>query len=210
MKRLFPFLFAFLFSTIGFSQTKEQLESRLSSLYGGRLAEELIFGKEHVTTGASNDIQVATNIARSMVTKWGLSDKLGPLLYDEEDEQPFLGHSMGKSAKGISGELLKMIDEEVRHFIDKNYIRAEKILADNTDILHSMTEALMEYETIDSAQVDDLMARRPVRKPGDWTVSYKDEEGIGDHPEIKDPKKSAAEAVPELSEKSSDTPPQEP
>ena len=160
------------------SQTREQLESRLSSLYGGRIAEEQIFGKESVTTGASNDIQVATNIARSMVLKWGLSEKLGPLLYDDEDEQPFLGHSMAKQSKPMSAEIMKIADAEIRHLIDKNYVRAEKILKDNEDILHAMTEALMEYETIDSAQVDDLMERRDVRKPGDWTVSYRDENGI--------------------------------
>ncbi len=191
------------------SQSKEQLESRLSSLYGGRIAEELIFGKEHVTTGASNDIQVATNIARSMVTKWGLSDKLGPLLYDEEDDQPFLGHSMARSGKGMSADVLKIIDDETRHFIDKNYVRAEKILKDNEDILHAMTAALMEYETIDSAQVDDLMARIPVRKPGDWTVSYKDEDGIGNHPESKANEKPKTEELPAASPKSNDTPSEE-
>lgn len=156
------------------SQSKEQLESRLSSLYGGRIAEILIYGENKVTTGASNDIQVATDIARKMVTKWGLSEKLGPLLYDEEDQQPFMGQAMGKQQKSFSPEIMKMIDDEIRAFIDRNYERAKKILTDNIDILHAMTEALMKYETIDGAQVDDLMARRPVREPGDWRVSYKD------------------------------------
>ena len=157
------------------SQSKEELESRLSSLYGGRLAEALIFGEENVTTGASNDIQVATNIARSMVTKWGLSDKMGPLLYSEEDEHPFLGQSMGKSsARAFSENTAADIDTEVRLIIDRNYARAKQLLADNIDILHSMADALMQYETLDAAQVDDLMDRKPVREPGDWTVSLGD------------------------------------
>ena len=154
------------------SQSREQLESRISSLYGGRLAEELIYGADRVTTGASNDIQVATDIATKMVTKWGLSDKLGPLLYNEEDEQPFVGHSMGKTVRQYSGPLMEVIDREVRDLIDRNYERARKILSENLDILETMAEALMKYETIDVRQVDDLMARTPVREPGDWRVSY--------------------------------------
>ncbi|MCF6765071.1 ATP-dependent zinc metalloprotease FtsH [Thiotrichales bacterium 19S3-7] len=154
------------------SQSKEELESRLSSLYGGRIAEALIFGDENVTTGAANDIQVATNIARSMVTKWGLSDKMGPLLYAEEDEHPFLGHSMGRnSAPAFSEKTAANIDVEVRDIIDRNYARAYRLLTDNVDILHSMADALMKYETLDAAQVDDLMDRQEVREPGDWTVS---------------------------------------
>ncbi|TNF68050.1 MAG: ATP-dependent zinc metalloprotease FtsH [Gammaproteobacteria bacterium] len=157
------------------SQSKEELESRLSSLYGGRIAEALIFGDENVTTGAANDIQVATNIARSMVTKWGLSDKMGPLLYAEEDEHPFLGHSMGRnSAPAFSEKTAGNIDIEVRDLIDRNYARANRLLADNLDILHAMADALMKYETLDAAQVDDLMDRKPVREPGDWTVNLGD------------------------------------
>jgi cell division protease FtsH len=163
------------------SQSKQQLESRLSSLFGGRLAEEIIFGEEKVTTGASNDIQVATDIARKMVTKWGLSDKMGPLLYGEDDEHPFLGQSMGKnSSKHISEQTAADIDAEVRDLIDRNYARAKSILNDNLDILHSMTEALVKYETIDSAQIDDLMQRKSVREPGDWRVSYIDKKGKKD------------------------------
>ncbi|WP_116963251.1 ATP-dependent zinc metalloprotease FtsH [Fastidiosibacter lacustris] len=154
------------------SQSREQLLSRLSSIFGGRIAEELIFGYDKVTTGASNDIQVATNIARSMVTKWGLSNKMGPILFDEDDQQPFLGQSMSKSPKHFSDKTALDIDEEVRRLIDENYARAEKILRENVDILHAMAEALMKYETIDSMQVDDLMARREVREPGDWGDSY--------------------------------------
>ena len=154
------------------SQSREQLLSRLSSIFGGRIAEELIFGHDKVTTGASNDIQVATNIARSMVTKWGLSEKMGPILYDEEEQQPFLGQSMGKNPTHFSDKTALDIDVEVRRLIDENYQRAYQLLTDNSDILHAMAEALMKYETIDSMQVDDLMDRKPVREPGDWGSSY--------------------------------------
>ncbi len=149
------------------SYSKQRLESQLSSLYGGRLAEELIFGVERVTTGASNDIQRATDIARRMVTKWGLSDKLGPLMYGEESDQPFLGQSMGMGGRQseFSDATAKAIDEEVRRIIDRNYTRAKAILQKNVDILHAMAEALIKYETIDANQVDDLMARRIVREP---------------------------------------------
>ena len=178
------------------SQSKEQLESRLSSLFGGRIAEELIFGEEKVTTGASNDIQVATDIARKMVTKWGLSDKMGPLLYGEDDEQPFLGQSMGKnSSKQISEQTAADIDAEIRDTIDRNYMRAKKILSENVDILHTMTETLMKYETIDSAQIEDLMQRKPAREPGDWQVSYVDKKTKS----IKEKKKSSDESTSESS-----------
>lgn len=144
------------------TQSREQLLSRLSSVFGGRIAENLIFGHSKVTTGAANDIQVATNIARNMVTKWGLSEKLGPILFDEDDHQPFLGQSMGKNSKHFSDRTALDIDVEVRRLIDENYIRAENILKENIDVLHAMANALIQYETIDSRQVDDLMARRKV------------------------------------------------
>jgi cell division protease FtsH len=145
------------------SYSKQRLESQLSSLYGGRIAEELIFGIEKVTTGASNDIQRATDIARKMVTKWGLSSKLGPLMYGEEQDQPFIGHlGMGGNKQEFSDNTANVIDEEVRVFIDRNYARAKQILTDNTDILHTMAEALIKYETLDAAQVDILMARKPL------------------------------------------------
>lgn len=152
------------------SYSKQRLESQLSSLYGGRLAEELIFGKEKVTTGASNDIQKATEIARSMITKWGLSEKLGPLKYGEDHEHPFLGQSMGMGAsqKEFSDSTAEMIDQEVRRVIETNYMRAKKLLTDNIDILHAMADALMKYETLDAAQVDALMARQPVADPPGW------------------------------------------
>jgi cell division protease FtsH len=152
------------------SYSKQRLESQLSSLYGGRLAEELIFGKHKVTTGASNDIQRATEIARSMVTKWGLSERLGPLKYGEDHDQPFLGQSMGMGGgqREFSDSTAKIIDEEVRKVIEDNYNRAKQLLADNVDILHSMAEALMKYETLDASQVDALMARQPVSDPPGW------------------------------------------
>lgn len=158
------------------SQSRRKLESQISVAYGGRLAEELIYGSEKVSTGASQDIKYATSIARNMVTQWGFSDKLGPLLYAEEEGEVFLGRSMGK-AKAMSDETATLIDTEVKAFIDKNYSRAKQILQDNVDILHSMKDALMKYETIDSLQIDDLMNRREVRQPADWQA---DENGSND------------------------------
>ncbi len=150
-----------------YSQNKEELESMLSSLYGGRIAEELTLGKEKVTTGASNDIERATNLARSMVTKWGLSEKLGPLTYSEDDGEVFLGHSVTQH-KPISDETAHTIDGEIRVLIDRNYKRAEKILKENIDKLHLMAEALMKYETIDANQIDDIMEGKVPRPPSDW------------------------------------------
>ncbi|WJW76465.1 ATP-dependent zinc metalloprotease FtsH [Thiohalobacter sp. IOR34] len=150
------------------SFSKRRLESQISSLFGGRIAEELIFGSEAVTTGASNDIQRATELARNMVTRWGLSDQLGPLTYGEEEGEVFLGHSVTQH-KNISDDTAHAIDEEVRAIVDRNYQRAEQLLKDNEDILHAMAEALIKYETIDSHQIDDLMARREVRPPQDWS-----------------------------------------
>ncbi|WP_072576230.1 ATP-dependent zinc metalloprotease FtsH [Suttonella ornithocola] len=150
-----------------YSYSKESLESKISTLYGGRIAEELIYGTEQVSTGASNDIERATSIARNMVTQWGLSEKLGPLLYAEEEGEVFLGRSVTKH-KNVSDETARLIDMEIREIIDRNYQRAESILKENMDILHEMTKALVKYETIDEEQINDLMARRPVRPPADW------------------------------------------
>ncbi|EHM53778.1 ATP-dependent zinc metalloprotease FtsH [Cardiobacterium valvarum] len=150
-----------------YSYSRRRLESQIATLYGGRIAEALIYGEDEVSTGASNDIERATAIARNMVTRWGLSDKLGPLAYGEEEGEIFLGRSVTQH-KNISDETAHAIDTEIRSIIDHNYARAEKILKDNMDILHSMTEALIKYETIDEGQIDDLMARRPVRDPADW------------------------------------------
>lgn len=151
-----------------YSLTKEELESQISSLFGGRIAEELIFGEESVTTGAQNDIQRATNIARNMVTKWGLSEKLGPLLYSEEEEEVFLGRSVTQH-KNVSDETAHTIDEEVRCFIDRNYQRAERILKENREILEIMAQALIKYETINADQIDEIMSGKPPSPPEDWS-----------------------------------------
>jgi len=157
------------------SYTKELLESQLSSLFGGRIAEELIFGKDKVTTGASNDIERATQLARNMVTKWGLSEKLGPLTYSEDDGEVFLGHSVTQH-KAISDETANTIDSEIRAVIDRNYDRAEKILNENIEKLHLMANALIKYETIDSDQIDDIMNGNVPRQPSNWDESG-DEDG---------------------------------
>ncbi len=149
------------------SYSKELLESQLSSLYGGRIAEELIFGKNKVTTGASNDIERATALARNMVTKWGLSEKLGPLTYSEEDGEVFLGRSVTQH-KAVSDETAHTIDSEVRQIIDRNYQRAQNILQENVDKLHLMAEALIKYETIDSDQINDIMVGKTPGSPSDW------------------------------------------
>ena len=150
-----------------YSASKRKLDSMISSLYGGRIAEAQIFGWEQVSTGASNDIERATELARNMVTKWGFSQRLGPLAYSEEEGEVFLGRSVTQH-KSVADETSHTIDEEIRSIIDKNYERAEKILKDNEDILHSMSDALMKYETIDKDQIEDLMARRRVRDPQGW------------------------------------------
>ncbi|MEG3768021.1 ATP-dependent zinc metalloprotease FtsH [Alteromonas sp. 14N.309.X.WAT.G.H12] len=149
------------------SHSKQHLESMISSLFGGRIAEQIIFGDDKVTTGASNDIERATEIARKMVTQWGLSSKMGPMLYAEDEGEVFLGKSMSK-ASNMSDDTARAIDAEIKAIIDTNYERAHQILEENIDILHSMKDALMKYETIDAKQIDDLMARREVRPPADW------------------------------------------
>lgn len=151
-----------------YSYTKQRLESQITSLFGGRLAEILIFGAEQVTTGASNDIQRATEIARNMVTKWGFSERLGPLVYNEEEGEVFLGHSIGKR-KEVSDDTAHIIDEEVRVIIDRNYQRAQQLLGDNIEKLHMMARALEKYETIDAQQIDDIMSGKVPREPEGWT-----------------------------------------
>jgi cell division protease FtsH len=153
-----------------FSHSKQHLESNISSLYGGRIAEEIIYGPDKVSTGASNDIERATNLARKMVTQWGLSEKMGPMLFAEEEGEVFLGRTSAKHMH-MSDETAHAIDEEIKEFINRNYNRAEQILKDNMDILHAMKDALMHYETIDANQIDDLMARREVRAPADYDDS---------------------------------------
>jgi len=151
-----------------FSYSKQHLESQISTLYGGRLAEEIIFGKESVTTGASNDIERATDLARNMVTKWGLSEKLGPLSYTEEQNEGYLGMG-GSHATNMSDDTTKDIDDEIRMFIDTNYTRAENILNDNLDKLHIMAKALLKYETIDRTQIDAIMKGEVPPPPKDWS-----------------------------------------
>jgi len=151
-----------------YSYSKERLESQIASMFGGRIAEEQVFGPESVTTGASNDIQRATEIARNMVTKWGLSEKLGPLTYMEEEGEVFLGHSVSQN-KHISDETAHIIDEEIRVIIDRNYQRAENILTEQRDKLDAMAAALIKFETIDQEQIADIMAGKPPRPPADWS-----------------------------------------
>jgi cell division protease FtsH len=158
------------------SYSKSFLESQLCSLYGGRIAEELIFGKDAVTTGASNDIERATDLARSMVTKWGLSEKLGPMTYAEDDGEVFLGHSVSKH-KAISGATAKAIDEEIRNIVNESYARSESILKDNIEKLHLMADALMKYETIDSDQITDIMEGKVPRPPSGWDDNDSDTSG---------------------------------
>jgi cell division protease FtsH len=153
-----------------YSSSKRSLESRISTLFGGRVAEELIFGVDAVTTGASNDIERATDLARNMVTRWGLSDRLGPQTYTEEEGEVFLGRSMGQH-KQVSDDTARIIDEEVRRLIDSNYERTRKILTDNVAKLHKMAEALIKYETIDEHQIADIMAGGEARVPAGWEDS---------------------------------------
>ncbi len=172
------------------SMSRQHLESMISSLYGGRLAEELIYGPEKVSTGASNDIERATDIARKMVTQWGFSEKLGPLLYAEDEGEVFLGRSVTQT-KHMSDDTAKLIDDEVRQIIDRNYDRAKKILEDNMDIMHAMKDALMKYETIDARQIDDLMERKAeIREPAGW----------GDNPMNKPKDDDKSKATPEVKE----------
>jgi len=151
-----------------YSASKLNLESQISTLFGGRIAEEMILGKEGVTTGASNDIERATSIARNMVTKWGLSEKLGPLSYIDEEAESYLG-SAAAQAKAVSDDTAHEIDDEVRSIIDSNYIRAETILKENIDKLHVMAEALIKYETIDTTQIAAIMKGDIPPPPDGWS-----------------------------------------
>jgi cell division protease FtsH len=150
-----------------YSMSKQRLESTIASLFGGRIAEEMILGTGGVTTGAANDIERATELARNMVTKWGLSERLGPLTYSEDDGEVFLGHSVTQR-KQVSDDTAHAIDEEVRRIVDHNYEVARKLLEDNVDKLHLMAKALVKYETIGDAQIKDIMAGKEPRPPEDW------------------------------------------
>ncbi len=147
-----------------YSASKRKLESQIASLFGGRIAELMIYGGDRVTTGASNDIERATELARNMVTRWGFSDKLGPLVYGEEGGQAFMGHP-GIQGSSVSSNVAHLIDDEIRDVIDRNYQRAETILQENISILHKMADALMKWETIDRSQIDDLMAGKDPKAP---------------------------------------------
>ncbi len=151
-----------------YSMSKRSIHSQICSLFGGRIAEELTLGPDGITTGASNDIERATKMARAMVTKWGLSESLGPLMYDEEDEEVFLGMSAGASRSQVSGQTAQKIDEEVRSIIDDCYGTARQILEENRDKLDMMAEALLEYETIDRSQIDAIMAGNKPQPPESW------------------------------------------
>ncbi len=158
-----------------YSYSKRRLESQLSALFGGRIAEVLIFGQDYVTTGASNDIERATDIARSMVTKWGLSEKLGPMTYGEEDGEVFLGRSMTQRQE-VSDETNKAIDHEVRAIVDRTYAAAKKVIEDNIDKLHIMAKALIKYETIDADQIKEIMQGKEPTPPKGWEEVMKDDE----------------------------------
>ena len=160
-----------------YSLSKQHILSQVCSLYGGRIAEEMTLGKDGVTTGASNDIQRATEMARNMVTKWGLSEELGPLLYSEDDGEVFLGRSAASQSKTVSDETAIAIDKEVRRIVDECYDKAAKILEENRNLLELMKDALIEYETIDTAQIDDIMEGKKPRPPADWSDSDEDSSG---------------------------------
>lgn len=161
-----------------YSYSKEHLESKISSLFGGRIAEELVFGPSKVTTGASNDIQKATELARNMVTKWGLSEKLGPLTFGENEQEVFLGHAVTRH-KEISETTFGVIDQEVHEIIDRNYKRAEQILKENLEKLHIMAQALIKFETIGVDQIQDVMAGKDIREPKGWSDNQNNKSGSG-------------------------------
>ena len=180
-----------------YSLSKRGILSQICSLYGGRIAEEMTLGAEGVTTGASNDIQRATEMARNMVTKWGLSSELGPLLYTEDEGEVFLGRSAASQNKSFSSETASKIDLEVRKIIDECYEKAATLLNDNRDKLELIKDALMEYETIDAGQIDDIIAGNKPRPPADWS----DGDDSGHSPsekasEERSPKSSSSSAGP--------------
>ena len=152
-----------------YSHSRRHIISQITSLFGGRVAEEMTLGKDGITTGASNDIQRATEIARNMVTKWGLSDTMGPLMYDEGGEEVFLGRSAAQPSKAMSDETALSIDKEVRSIIDECYEKARSILEEHRGKMDMMAEALMQYETIDSEQIDAIMEGKKPNPPSDWT-----------------------------------------
>ena len=167
-----------------YSYSHQSILDRICGLYGGRIAEELIYGEKGVTTGASNDIERATELAHNMVTKWGLSEKLGPIKYGDETDEPFLGRSAGTSKQGISDETAAEIDKEVKEILENCYKNAKYILEKNVDALHKMSQALMDYETLDVDQIDDIMAGAEPRAPGE---TKEDNEDKKSDPKVGDP-----------------------
>ncbi|HEY0974144.1 MAG TPA: ATP-dependent zinc metalloprotease FtsH [Solimonas sp.] len=178
-----------------YSYTKQRLNSQICSLFGGRIAEEIIFGLDKVTTGASNDIERATEIARNMVTKWGMSGKLGPLSYSEDNGEVFLGKSVTQT-KHVSDDTANAIDVEVRQIIEDNYSRAKQIIEDNLDKLHAMSNALMKYETIDSEQIRRIMAGQDPGPPESWTDSGRSGGGSPQQPAGGKEAPTAADVAP--------------
>ena len=173
-----------------YSISKRKINSQISSLFGGRIAEELVYGKDAVTTGASNDIERATELAHKMVKLWGMSDVMGPLAYGEEEGEVFLGRQVTKH-KHISDDTFNKVDSEIRIIIDSNYDIAYKILEENRDILDSMAAALVEFETIDTGQIDDLMARKPMREAAEVVDSEEVSSELGTGSKTKDSKPSS-------------------
>ena len=171
-----------------YMQSKEYLLGRIATLFGGRIAESIINGNDGITTGASNDIEVATGIATNMVTKWGFSDALGTIKYGEDEGSPFLGRTASNPAQIRSDETSKLIDSEVKSIIDSCYERAEKLLKENLDKLNVMADALLKYETIDAPQIDDIMAGATPREPKGWS---------DDSPSGKTPKKTSIKGAAE-------------
>jgi len=151
-----------------YSQSREKMHDNLAIAMGGRVAEELIFGYDKVTSGASSDIQMASSLAKNMVTKWGLSDKLGPLLYGEDEQEVFLGRSITQH-QSVSDETSRLIDSEVRRFVDDAYERAKKILTDNIDELHTLAQAVLEYETLSGSEINQILAGKPIRTQSNGT-----------------------------------------
>ena len=169
-----------------YMQSRQYLLGRISALFGGRIAEEIINGKDGITTGASNDIDVATGIATNMVTKWGLSS-LGPLKYGDEDTNPFLGKSAAMQNQTFGAETSNKIDAEIKKIIDDSYSKAKKLLNDNLEKLHVMADALLKYETIDADQIDDIMAGAEPREPKDWNDDGKPKKTSSKDSSIKGP-----------------------
>ena len=167
-----------------YSHSRQYILDRICGLYGGRIAEELVYGEKGITTGASNDIERATELARNMVTKWGLSSKLGPMRYGDESDEPFLGMTAGSSRQDISDETARVIDQEVKSILTDCYDQATTILKEHLDKLHVMAKALVDYETIDSNQIDDIMAGAEPRAPGD---KKEDKEDKKSDPKVGDP-----------------------